>query len=382
MEFYSKISHEIEQLKQSDAFRFLKTEGVLDIDNIDFSSNDYLGIGRDKLLLDQFFKEQTSLKLTASSSRLISGNHKQYDKIESNLADLYSAEAALFFNSGFQLNIGLLPSITGKNDLILADKLVHASIIEGLRLSPAKVIRYKHLDYLQLESLLQKYSQDYENIFIVSESVFSMDGDTVDLSKLIALKNEYKSYLYLDEAHAVGAVGEKGLGCSEFENQMSQVDFLVGTMGKALSSFGAYVICSSDVKEYLVNKCKALIYSTALPPINVAWSNYILNQLDHYKAQRVSLKSKSEYLKKILLEHGVELIGDTHILAIVVGENKACMLLAEYLGDHGIKVQAIRPPTVPKGTSRIRISINDKLSFIDLDKFANIIISGLRINEK
>ena len=381
MKLTIRINKDLEYFKEQDAYRFLKPQSLVEGSVIDLSTNDYLGIAQDKSLINDFYNKHKNVSLTASSSRLLSGNHKYYEEVEDKLAELYSSESALFFNSGYHLNIGVLPSLTTKNDLILADKLVHASLIEAFKLSPAKVIRYRHLDYGQLENLLEKNKTNYDNIFIVSESVFSMDGDKVNLKTLVDLKKKYGAYIYLDEAHSVGVCGEKGLGLAEEEGVIPDVDFIVGTMGKALASVGAYLISSSDVKSYLINKCKALIYTTALPPINVAWSSYIISQLPKFTEERKELKLIINYFRRISAEKGVEVEGKTHILAIVVGINRKCLQLAQLLEENHIKVQAVRPPTVPEGTARIRISLHKNLSFKDIDKLINVIAEWIN-NEK
>jgi len=373
MNLYSKIKAKLSELKEADAFRFLKQKQENDSSSINLATNDYLAIAQNQEFLNEFHKQQTNLPLTASSSRLLSGNHKYYTELEQKLSLLYNSESALFFNSGYHLNIGVLPSITKKNDLILADKLVHASLIEAIKLSSAKTIRYKHLDYKQLELLLSKYKNDYENIFIVSESIFSMDGDKVDLQKLVQLKQKYNAYLYLDEAHAVGVCGTKGLGISEQENLISKIDFIVGTMGKALSSIGAYLICTNDIKSYLINNCRSLIYTTALPPINIAWSSFVLDKSITLEKERITLNNISKTLKTKLHKAGIKIVGDSHILAIIVGGNLECLNLAKRLSENGITVQAIRPPTVPLGTSRIRISLHSNLSQSEIEKIVTII---------
>jgi len=373
VDFYSKINKEIEDFRSKDAFRFLKQERLAEGGIIDLATNDYLGLAQEQDLLERFYSKENKIQLTASSSRLLSGNHKYYTEVEQKLSCLYDSKSALFFNSGYHLNIGVLPSVTTKKDLILADKLVHASLIESFKLSSAKIIRYKHLDYLQLENLLEKYKDDFENIFIVSESIFSMDGDKVDLQKIVKLKNKYSAYLYLDEAHAVGVFGNKGLGLAEQEGLLPEIDFLVGTMGKALASVGAFLICSEDTKTYLVNTCKSLIYTTALPPVNMAWTAFVLGLLPSFSNRRKNLKEKVDYFRQKLIDNSIEVEGESHIFAIIVGENKSCLELARLLKEEKIEVQAVRPPTVPEGTSRIRISLHEKLSFDDLDKLVKIL---------
>ena len=370
MEFYQRIHTELLQFKAKGAYRFLKLPQA-DSNGINFASNDYLGLTISPDLVHKF--DVKPYKLSASSSRLLSGNHQYYKETEDLLQEQYRSEAALYFNSGYHLNIGVLPSITTKNDLILADKLVHASLIESFKLTSAKVIRYRHLDYEQLENLLQKNKANFESIFIVSESLFSMDGDKVNLKRLVDLKKAYSAYLYLDEAHAVGVLGQNGLGLAEENNLMSEVDFLVGTMGKALASVGAYLICEQELKDYLVNTCRSLIYTTALPPVNLAWSKFVLENLSDFDEKRKQLKELSTYLKRQFKAIGVEIKGDAHILALIIGDNNKCVQLASQLEKAGIRVQAIRPPTVPRGTSRIRLSLHADLSFEAIDKLVAVI---------
>lgn len=377
MKLKAQIHSELQRLKKNQSLRTLKRSEVslsLENDVINLSTNDYLGLASDENLLNQFYKSNSKLSLSSSSSRLLSGNHQYYQLVEDQLSQTYQSEAALFFNSGYHLNIGVLPALSSKKDLILADKFVHASLIEGFKLSAAKVIRYKHLDYQQLESLLEKNKDEFENIFIVSESVFSMDGDIADIKKLVELKQQFGAYLYIDEAHAVGVYGTNGLGVGEQDNLLPEIDFLVGTMGKALASIGAFLICSNDIKSLLVNTCRSLIYTTALPPINVAWSLFILKQIESLKEDRKELLLKSNYFRKILKEKNIKIVGNSHILGLILGDNQKCLQLSAYLEEHHIKVQAIRPPTVPEGTSRIRLSLNSKITYEQLDKVAQLII--------
>ena len=202
----------------------------------------------------------------------------------------------------------------------------------------------------------------------------------VNLQELVKLKKKYLAYLYLDEAHAVGVLGDNGLGLAEQKGLLSEIDFLVGTMGKALASVGAFLISSEDVKSHLVNTCRSIIYTTALPPVNLLWTDYILNILPSFNKQRESLKEKSEYFRQQLLNNGIEFKGESHILAIIVGDNKRCIQLANYLHKEKIEVQAVRPPTVPEGTSRIRISLHERLSFDDLDRIVKILKNTDRSN--
>ena len=232
---------------------------------LNLSSNDYLGLASNPVLYEDFRKE-TDVKLlsySAVSSRLLSGNHEYYNLLENDLSDLYGKEAALVLNSGYHANIGILPALVGKRDLIVADKLVHASIIDGLRLSEAEMLRYHHLDYEHLREILFNHREEYENVFIVTESIFSMDGDVADLQELCDLKREYDTFLYVDEAHAVGVRGTNGLGCCEEQGCMDDIDFIVGTFGKAFASYGAFVVCDEMFRDFLVNTQRRLIFTTA-----------------------------------------------------------------------------------------------------------------------
>ena len=217
---------------------------------LNLSSNDYLGLAGDTALKEEFLSHVSPGKFsfTSSSSRLLTGNSGEYDYLEKQLARLFDSEAALVFNSGYHANSGILPAVADHHSLILADKLVHASIVDGIGLSRARCIRFRHNNYEQLERLLSENHRNYEHIFIVTESIFSMDGDECDLNRLVELKKQYGNvFLYVDEAHAFGVRGERGLGCSEQYDHLHDIDFLVGTFGKALASIGAYLICSKEI---------------------------------------------------------------------------------------------------------------------------------------
>lgn len=267
---------------------------------LNLSSNDYLGLAADEALRNQFMEtvREEDFLFSSSSSRLLTGNFEIYRKVEQLLAALYHAESALVFSSGYHMNTGILPAVTDSRTLILADKLVHASLIDGIRLSAARSIRFRHQDYEQLESLISKNQDAYERIIVVTESIFSMDGDTADLTRLVALKKAYpKVWLYVDEAHAFGVRGANGLGLAEEQDCMEAIDFLCGTFGKALASVGAYVVCRKELREYLVNKMRTFIFTTALPPLNMAWTFFLLERLSCWKQRRAHLASLSVRLK-------------------------------------------------------------------------------------
>lgn len=336
---------------------------------LNLSSNDYLGLSSNPRLIEEFRAETDVMALaySAASSRLLSGNHQYYKMLEDDLADLYDKEAALVFNSGYHANIGILPALTGKHDLIIADKLVHASIIDGLRLSEAQMLRYRHLDYEQLQSILGQHREEYENVFIVTESIFSMDGDVANLQQLCEIKKEFDAFLYVDEAHAIGVRGTNGLGCCEEQACTEDIDFIVGTFGKAFASMGAFVVCEEMFREYLINTQRSLIFTTALPPVNVAWTRFVLNRMPEFYDLRVKLANVSEHLRKILVAKGFETRGNSHIVPMVCGSNEDSLEMAELLQDNGFFALPVRYPTVPKNEARIRFSLNASIPMEDYE---------------
>lgn len=336
---------------------------------LNLSSNDYLGLSTNPHLIEEFRSETDVMALgySAASSRLLSGNHQYYKMLEDDLADLYDKEAALVFNSGYHANIGILPALTGKRDLIIADKLVHASIIDGLRLSEAQMLRYKHLDYEHLRNILIQHREEYEHVFIVTESIFSMDGDVVDLQQLCELKKEFDAFLYVDEAHAIGVRGTNGLGCCEEQACIEDIDFIIGTFGKAFASMGAFVVCEEMFREYLINTQRSLIFTTALPPVNVAWTRFVLNRMPEFYDLRIKLTQISERLRNVLINKGFETGGNSHIVPMVCGSNENSVEMAELLQDNGFFALPVRYPTVPRNEARIRFSLNASIPVEDYE---------------
>ena len=337
---------------------------------LNLSSNDYLGLATNIKLKEEFMaevaKNPTWLSLGSGSSRLLTGNTSLYDEMEESLRKWYGSKAALFFNSGYHANSGILPALTEKGDLILSDKLCHASIIDGIRLSNAEQVRYRHADYAHLESILKKRRHLHDQIFIVSESVFSMDGDSIDLKRLVEIKEKYDAILYIDEAHAVGALGENGLGLCEVQEVTPKIDILIGTMGKAMASVGAYAILNETLKSVLVNKARTLIFTTALPSINIAWSKFIVDKMPVFHKYREKLQHLVTCCNQKVSEMGFE-PSEGYIIPFVVGENEVAVQLAEYLQGKGFLVFPIRPPTVPKGTARLRLSLTANLKQADVE---------------
>ena len=368
MSLLDHYAEQLDQFKQQGNFRQFtanQQQGrwitIQDRTMLNLASNDYLGLAADLNLREEFLdtlKIERAL-FSSSSSRLLTGNFAEYEQFENSLSIAFG-RAALLFNSGYHMNIGILPALCDSKTVILADKLVHASMIDGIRLSNAQYVRYRHNDLQHLEQLLQKYHQDeqVERIIVVTESIFSMDGDETDLAALAQLKQRFaKTMLYVDEAHAIGVRGEQGLGCAEQYGVLDQIDFLVGTFGKAIASVGGYIICDSIIRDYLINKMRPLIFSTALPPISMAWSDFIFNKVLSMQQQRQHLAEISQYLQQAVIAKGFSSPSSSHIIPVIVGESQAAIEKARYVQQQGFYAMPVRPPTVPQNSSRLRISL-------------------------
>ncbi|WP_421919347.1 aminotransferase class I/II-fold pyridoxal phosphate-dependent enzyme [Marinifilum sp.] len=354
-----KYLEELEKLESTGNLRSLKNISNLDC-KVNLSSNDYLGVSKKNI------PRPKGNSFGSGSSRLLTGNFKEYDLLEKELEELYE-NSALFFNSGYHANIGILSALSGKGDLILSDKLNHASIIDGIRLSKAEYTRFKHLNYKHLEDILQNKREQYDRVFIVSESVFSMDGDEADLQILVQLKKKYNCFLYLDEAHALGVRGLKGLGLAEEKGLIQEVDLLVGTFGKAMNSIGAFVICDSIIKKYLINKMRSLIFTTALPPIVISWNYIMLRTIIKMRMEREHLMSLAEKLRNKLKDFNIKTDGNSNIIPVIIGDSQKCVKLADYLQRKGFLIFPIRPPTVPVGTSRLRLSVCADMTWEEIE---------------
>jgi len=329
---------------------------------VNLSSNDYLGLGSDTSLHRAFFAgacepDLDAYGMTASASRLLTGNHPAYAVLEQDLSDLYGGKAATVFSSGYHTNVGICSAMANKDDLFLADRLCHASLIDGMRLSGATLLRYRHLDYGHLEGLLKKQRGGHRHVFVVSESVFSMDGDIADIERLVWLKKRHGAMLIMDEAHAVGVFGGLGLGVCERDGLSGEVDVLVGTFGKAWASFGAFAITDAVIKDYLINCMRPLIFTTALPPAVVNWTRTTLARSVSMRRERKQLAELAAQLRRGLRALDVETGGESQIVPVIVGQNREACRLAEFLRTEGFLVFPIRPPTVPVGTARLRFSL-------------------------
>jgi 8-amino-7-oxononanoate synthase len=372
----------LQALQQSDSLRTLRDTEPLGEKIVvqgktllNLSSNDYMGIGSETALWQAFLAEEAArgdFGGGSGSSRLLTGNHLAYTSLERKLTGWYNAEAALVFESGYHANLGILPALASSGDLILADKLVHASLIDGLRLSSAECIRFRHNDLEQLENLLSTRREKYRQVFIVTESLFSMDGDLADLRRLVALKKRYDCLLYVDEAHAIGVRGRRGLGVAEEQGVLAEVDLLVGTFGKAVASQGAFVVCNGVLREYLVNTMRPLIFSTALPPASVRWTERVMEHLIGQNDRREHLMRLSTRLREGLIAGGLRTAGESQIVPLITGDNRRAVRLSEALCERGFYVLPIRTPTVPAGSERLRLSLTARITEEQIDRIIEL----------
>lgn len=350
---YKKI---LDELKQHSHFRDLKEFDAKDEKFIYFkgkkllnlSSNNYLNFADNKKITEEFLDfAGDKYSFGSASARLLTGTLPVYNELEELLSGLYKKDAALLYNSGYHANVGISSALNQKGDVIFSDKLNHASIIDGMRLSDGKFFRFPHNDMEALEKLLIRERKNYKNAFIITESVFSMDGDIEDLKTIVELKKKYDCNVIVDEAHAFGIFGEKGLGVCEQLGILDDIDLIVGTFGKAIGSMGAFVVGSKVLIDFLINKSRSFIFSTAIAPINIAFTKWVIEN----KLSSTLLKRKK------MLEIARNFGSQSHIIPVVVGENKDTVDLCEVLFHNGYFTLPIRPPTVPVGTSRLRLSL-------------------------
>lgn len=341
----------------------------------DLLSNDYLGLARQsESFRDEFIHRFADAQFTSCASRLLSRRNKYHSMLEQYLQKLYKRPAILF-NSGYHANIGIIQALAIPSTLFIADKLVHASAIDGLRLSGADFKRFPHNDIHKLHRLITRNYDDYQRIIIIVESIYSMDGDISPLKRIAALKNEFpKVMIYVDEAHAFGVRGDRGLGLTEETGTIDSVDFIMGTLGKAAASAGAFFICSQEMKDYLVNSVRSLIFSTAIPPAQAAWSILMIEKLTSMSDRRNHLKRISSRLITQLAEKAnIESPSNSQIVPIIIGDAGEALNMADYLYRHGFDVLAIRRPTVAAGSERIRLSLNALLEKVDIDHLVRVI---------
>ena len=343
---------------------------------LDFSSNDYLALSLHPRVIEESHRYLDLAGSGAGAARLMSGDLELYHELEEKIARLKGREAALLFGSGYMANSGIIPALAGRHDAIFSDRLNHASIHDGCRLAGAKVHRFRHNDLNHLEELLHRHRGSGQALIVV-ESIYSMDGDFCPLRELAALKEQYDCLLMVDEAHATGLYGSNGSGLIEEEGITDQVDIAMGTFGKALGSYGAYIAASRDMVEYLINRARSFIYSTALPPAVIGASSAAVDIIQTEPKLRRELHGKALLFKEILKKGGVDHPGPSQIIPVLVGDSDRAVAMAARLRKEGIFATAVRPPTVPPGTARLRFSITLHLSDDDILRCGRLLLRTL-----
>ena len=364
MNFFEKeIEQKLSNLKKEQLYReinYIDSASDRYVDTMGkkllmLSSNNYLGLCNDKRLKDAAIKSIGTFGCGSSGSRLTTGSYRLYDDLEKSLAEFKGYESALVYNTGYMANIGVISAIADSEWVIFSDELNHASIIDGCKMSKAKIIIYKHLDTVDLEEKVKLYSGE-KNI-IITDGVFSMEGDIAPLKEITEIAQKYENILVMvDDAHGTGVLGERGSGVVEFLGLEGKVDIQIGTLSKALGSEGGFVVGSNRLIEYLKNKSRTFIYTTALSPSSVAVSLEALDIISKQKLERRELLEKTYWFKDVLKNYGFNISdSSTPIIPIIVEQNTKAMEFSKGLLREGLYVQAIRPPTVK--VSRIRVTI-------------------------
>ena len=348
---------------------------------LDLSSNDYLGLARHPLLVERSAEYARQYGAGSGASRLITGTSPQHLAIEAKIAAFKRSEAALIFATGWQANAAVIPALAkaAKGTVIFADSLVHNSIHVGLRAATADVLFYDHNDYDQLERLLAEHGEAPARL-VITESVFSMDGDRADLARLNTLSSRYDAMLYIDEAHATGVLGKGGAGLTPDHPPADDAARIVmGTFSKAMGGFGAYLACPDIVRDYLINMCAGLIFTTAPTPAMLGAMVAALELVPSMDESRAQLAALGVQLRDGLHRLGYDTLNSTtQIVPIVVGAEADALALGDHLLEHGIAALPIRPPTVPKGTSRIRFALRSTLSAQDIETVLAAVASWSR----
>ncbi|CEN50248.1 aminotransferase class I/II-fold pyridoxal phosphate-dependent enzyme [Capnocytophaga canis] len=372
------IHKKIADRKADNAFRTLKNN----LFTIDFFSNDYIGFASSKAIhaeVEKILAEQ-KWQHGATGSRLLSGNHSLYEVAENEITKFHNSESALLFNSGYDANVGFFSCIPQRNDIMLYDSYIHASIRDGISLGLTKSYKFKHNDLSDLEKLLKKFSSSKQTTFVATESVFSMDGDSPDLLKMTELCEQYGAFLIVDEAHALGVFGQFGCGLVQHLGLENRVFARIVTYGKALGCHGAAILSSGVVKDYLINFARSLIYTTAMPPQSVAHivAGYRqLKKTTHIKKLQENISLFKNTLEKHKKNYSF-IHSNSSIQAMIVSGNDFVKSVAEQLQNKGFGVMPILSPTIPKGEERLRICLH---SFNTEEEILNLVNNILYLNE-
>lgn len=362
MSFPKKLTAKLLQRKENNSLRSLGKE----VNLIDFSSNDYLGLAKSEIVFNnvhQFLVAQNIIQNGATGSRLLSGNHKLYPLVEKQLAEFHNSESALIFNSGYDANIGFFSSVPQRGDIILYDEFIHASIRDGIQLSNAKAYKFKHNDLLDLEEKIIRLNDSNNNneIYVITESVFSMDGDSPNLKEIVQICKTNKAYLIIDEAHAIGVFNKGLVETIEIHNDIFA---RIVTFGKALGCHGAAIISSKELKNYLINFSRSFIYTTGLSPHAVASISFAYNELPKLKEE---LQKNILFFIKETQRLNLNFIkSESAIHCCIIPGNEKVKLIAQKLQEKGFDVKPILSPTVNKGEERLRFCLHSYNSFEEI----------------
>lgn len=374
MSLIKRWVHTLETLQSQGRFRVLSSPR-----GHDFTSNDYLGYGQGRLPITM---PDGPPACSGLASRLLRGHHPVWDEVEAALADWHGSEAALVFTSGFVANEGLIATVVEPGDWVAYDELCHACILEGIRISRPRKFAFRHNDLNHLEDGLRKEAAARppgRELFIITESLFSMDGDRAPLAEIVELAERYGAAVIVDEAHSTGCYGPAGSGLVDALKLRERVLATVHTGGKALGLTGAYVCGSVLLRDYLVNRCRHLIFTTALPPVVGQWWLARLPLVRGDEAGRAALHAHAAHFRSALAAHGVTVPGEGYIVPLILGDEQRALRVAGWVRAHGYDVRAIRPPSVPVGTARLRISIHADHSPELLDRLAALLAEALRL---
>lgn len=350
---------------------------------VDFSSNDYLGLASDPRLAAAIARAAASSGSGAAASRLIAGNTAEHEALDADIAAFLGAASALSFSTGYAANTGAIPALVGRGDAIFADELNHASLIDGCRLSRATVFVYPHADMQSLAGLLEENRGQYRRAMVVTDGMFSMDGDLAPLADIVALSRQHDAWSYVDDAHAIGVLGDRGRGTAELLGVLEEVDVLAGTLGKAFGAAGAFVAGSAELRSFLVNRARSFVFSTGPMPSQAAAGHEALRIVVDEPERRHAVAANAARLRRGLLERGVDVLGepDAHIVPVVIGDAARTMAAGASLAERGFLVGAVRPPTVPPGTSRLRLTVSAAHTHEQIDRLAAAVaetITGVR----
>ncbi len=371
--FDNWLQRRLDEVKTAGLYRKLRTmetapQPEMRIDGqaqIVFSSNNYLGLANDKRVIAAAMNVLQQFGVGSSGSRLTTGNSYWHKKLEKRIADFKQTESALLFSSGYLANIGVLSSLPEKGDVILSDQYNHASIIDGCKLSKAEILIYQHVDMEDLEKKLND-TAFFQRRFIVTDGVFSMDGTIAPLDRIVELAHRYDAYVIVDDAHATGVIGKKGRGTSEYFGVSP--DVVIGTLSKAVGTEGGFAAGSRTFTDFLINRARTFIFQTAISPASCAASYTALGLIEQELAKRQHLHFNIKRIKTGLCKIGYEVKGDeTAIIPLMIGEEETAILFSEKLREKGIYAPAIRPPTVPRGESRIRLTVTAEHQLTEID---------------